>query len=118
MQPLANGNTFVGWGSQRWFSEYDANGRLIFNGRLAKGNDLPRISRPGVACRRARPQRSERREDAPRQLERRHPGRHVAGRRQEATRGTGFETSVPAPNRTAVRALDANGVVLGESPAR
>jgi hypothetical protein len=31
---------------------------------------------------------------------------------------TGFETSVPAPSRTSVRALDAKGALLGESPAR
>ena len=29
MQPLPNGNTFVGWGSNRWFSEYDASGKLV-----------------------------------------------------------------------------------------
>ena len=44
MQPLPNGNTFVGWGSNRWFSEYDANGTLVFDGRLlARERQLPRL---------------------------------------------------------------------------
>jgi hypothetical protein len=45
VQPLPGGNTFVGWGSQRWFSEYDARGRLVLDGRLARGNDSYRASR-------------------------------------------------------------------------
>jgi hypothetical protein len=45
VQPLPNGNTFVGWGSNRWFSEYDANGRLVLDGRLARRNDSYRAYR-------------------------------------------------------------------------
>jgi len=33
-QPLANGNTFVGWGSERYFSEYDRSGKMLFEGIL------------------------------------------------------------------------------------
>jgi hypothetical protein len=44
-QPLANGNTFVGWGSQRYFSEYDAEGELVFDAELARGNDSYRAYR-------------------------------------------------------------------------
>jgi hypothetical protein len=118
MQPLANGNTFVGWGSQRWFSEYDAGGRMIFDGRLARGNDSYRAYRGEWV---GRP-----------------TGRPTAVRRGKTLRvswngatqvaswqvgettypRTGFETSVRAPSRTSVRALDANGALLGESPAR
>ncbi|HEX6024895.1 MAG TPA: arylsulfotransferase family protein [Solirubrobacter sp.] len=117
MQPLANGNTFVGWGSQRWFSEYDARGRLIFDGRLARGNDNYRAYRGQWA---GRPT------DRPRAVRR---GRTLRVSWNGATevaawqvgdktyRKTGFETSVPAPRRTTVRALDANGNVLGESRA-
>ncbi len=36
-QLLDNGNAFVGWGSAPVFSEFDANGELIFNGRFPKG---------------------------------------------------------------------------------
>jgi hypothetical protein len=118
MQPLPNGNTFVGWGSQRWFSEYDADGRLVFDGHLAKGNDNYRAYRGEWV---GRP-----------------TGRPTAVRRGKslyvswngATEvvaweaggkrfpRTGFETRIDVPSRTTVRALDANGNVLGESRAR
>jgi hypothetical protein len=45
VQLLASGNTFVGWGSRRWFTEYDANGRVVLDGRLAAGNDTYRAYR-------------------------------------------------------------------------
>jgi hypothetical protein len=35
-QPLPNGDTFVGWGSQPFFSEYDPQGKLIFDVVLPK----------------------------------------------------------------------------------
>jgi hypothetical protein len=38
-QPLANGNVFVGWGSEPYFSEYSRSGRLLFEGELP-GPDL------------------------------------------------------------------------------
>ena len=44
-QPLPNGNTFVGWGSQRYFSEYDAEGKLVFDAEFARGNDNYRAYR-------------------------------------------------------------------------
>ncbi|HEY2216836.1 MAG TPA: arylsulfotransferase family protein, partial [Solirubrobacteraceae bacterium] len=37
-QPLANGNVFVGWGSEPYFSEYDKNGKLLFEGELPGPN--------------------------------------------------------------------------------
>jgi hypothetical protein len=118
MQPLANGNTFVGWGSQRWFSEFGADGKLVLDGRLAKGNDNYRAYRGEWV---GRP-----------------TGRPTAVRRGKSLRvswngateiaswqvgettypSKGFETSVPAPDRTTVRALDAGGAVLGESAPR
>jgi EmrB/QacA subfamily drug resistance transporter len=39
VQPLTGGNEFVGWGSKPLFSEYTAQGRTLFNGRLP-GSDL------------------------------------------------------------------------------
>ena len=33
-QPLPGGNAFVGWGSERYFSEYDPSGKLIYEGIL------------------------------------------------------------------------------------
>jgi EmrB/QacA subfamily drug resistance transporter len=37
-QPLANGNVFVGWGSEPYFSEYSRSGRLLFEGELPGPN--------------------------------------------------------------------------------
>jgi hypothetical protein len=37
-QPQANGNVFVGWGSEPYFSEYDRNGKLLFEGELPGPN--------------------------------------------------------------------------------
>jgi hypothetical protein len=44
-QLLDNGNTFVGWGEPGRFSEFDANGRLIFDATLPKGYDTYRAYR-------------------------------------------------------------------------
>ncbi len=33
-EPLANGNTFVGWGIEPYLSEYSASGQLLFEGEL------------------------------------------------------------------------------------
>jgi EmrB/QacA subfamily drug resistance transporter len=38
-QPLANGNTFVGWGSEPYFSEYGPSGKLLFEAHFP-GSDL------------------------------------------------------------------------------
>jgi hypothetical protein len=45
MQLLPNGNVFVGWGAQPAFSEFTAAGELLFDGRIAKGNDNYRAYR-------------------------------------------------------------------------
>ncbi len=37
-QPQANGNTFVGWGSEPYFSEYSSSGKLLFEGELPGPN--------------------------------------------------------------------------------
>ncbi|MGI8730577.1 MAG: arylsulfotransferase family protein [Solirubrobacteraceae bacterium] len=44
-QALPDGTTFVGWGSQGYFSEFDADGELIFDARVARGNDTYRAYR-------------------------------------------------------------------------
>jgi hypothetical protein len=54
---LPNGNLFVGWGSQRWFTELSPTGKVLFDGRLARGNDnyrafrYPWVGRPAAAPR-------------------------------------------------------------------
>jgi EmrB/QacA subfamily drug resistance transporter len=37
-QPQPNGNVFVGWGSEPYFSEYDKSGKLLFEGELPGPN--------------------------------------------------------------------------------
>ncbi|HEV7527569.1 MAG TPA: MFS transporter [Solirubrobacteraceae bacterium] len=62
-QPQANGDVFVGWGSEPYFSEYDRSGKLLFEGQLPGANlsyratlepwvGLP-LSSPAAAGRRA-----------------------------------------------------------------
>ena len=90
----------------------------MLDGRLAAGNDTYRAYRfawNGMPDARAqgRPAREELRVswNGATQV----AAWEVDGR---AIPSTGFETGIPAPNRTTVRALDANGAVLGESPTR
>jgi hypothetical protein len=45
VQTLPNGDQFVGFGSQRWFSEFSPTGKLLFDGHIAKGNDSYRAFR-------------------------------------------------------------------------
>ena len=45
MQTLPNDNRFVGWGSAPVFSEFSANGELLFNGRLPQGANSYRAYR-------------------------------------------------------------------------
>jgi hypothetical protein len=44
-QLLDNGDTFVGWGEPAHFSEFDSNGRMIFDATLPKGYDTYRAYR-------------------------------------------------------------------------
>ena len=45
VETLPNGNLFVGWGSQRWFTEFTPDGKVVFDGRIARGNDNYRAFR-------------------------------------------------------------------------
>jgi hypothetical protein len=64
MQNLANGDEFVGWGGEPYFSEYAADGRLLFDGHLPRGVQSYRAyrfpwvgrphTRPSAAARNAR----------------------------------------------------------------
>ena len=38
VQQLYNGDTFVGWGEQPYFSEYNSKGQLLFDARFADSN--------------------------------------------------------------------------------
>jgi hypothetical protein len=132
-QRLPNGNTFVGFGSRRYFSEFGPRGELLFDGHLAKGNDSYRAYRfpwtgtPGGPPRIAAVTRG---------------GRTTAGASWNGATGvarwellggprkdamtvlasapsSGFETAVtvPAVGFVAMRALDAAGNRLASTAA-
>ncbi len=131
-QRLPNGGMFVGFGSQRWFSEYDSAGKLVYDGHLAPGNDSYRAYRFAW---------SGRPETAPKAVTTR-AGSSVtakvswsgatdvaqwqllAGRTADTLAPVatvpkrGFETTLRARTTAllvAVRALDAGGATLGTS---
>jgi hypothetical protein len=133
-EPLPNGNVFVGYGSQRYFSEYDADGKLVFDAELARGNDSYRAfrmpwrgrpaERPKVAATRSGDEVTANvswngaTEVARWEL--------LAGadrgslRAVRSARATSFETTLRATTSAplvALRARDADGEVLGTSPA-
>ena len=94
VETLPNGNLFVGWGSQRWFTEFDAQGNVVFDGRLARGNDnyrafrYPWAGRP-VARRRRWSRPPTRQGHRPRELERRDRGRSLGAARRPEWRRAG-----------------------------
>jgi hypothetical protein len=113
MQPLPNGNTFVGWGSNRWFSEYDATGKLVLDGRLSSGNDSYRAYRGAWSGRPSTKPSVVRRGGA--MYVSWNGATDVAAWQVDGAAPvprTGFETRVPSG--TTVRALDAAGNVLDE----
>ena len=134
-QRLPGGHTFVGWGSQGRFSEFDERGQLLFDARVQGGYDTYRAYRE--------PWHGTPRGDPALALERR-GGKTTAyvswngstavqrwqvltGSSPDALRPTGgpvewkgLETTVPVsdPDRyVAVRALDGDGKVIGRSQA-
>jgi hypothetical protein len=56
VQPLPNGNTFIGWGQQPYFSEYNSRGQTLFDGRFVDTNASYRAYRfPWVGMPQTRP---------------------------------------------------------------
>ncbi len=133
-QPLANGNVFVGWGSEPYFSEYSRSGRLLFEAELPGPNltyratleqweGLPLSLPIGVA----------RRTDGKTTVYASWNGatqvvswRVLAGLGAgrlavvKTTTKSGFETAIPLPETESyksfkVEALSANGRVIGAS---
>jgi hypothetical protein len=45
VEALSNGDQFVGWGQQPYFSEYNARGQLVFDGRFVDSNSSYRAYR-------------------------------------------------------------------------
>ena len=91
VQTLADGDVFVGWGAQPFFSQFSARGRLLFDAQPPRGRRLvPRL--PGAVERDAedaadRGRESHRRVErlGLRELERRHRDRPLAGARRRLT---------------------------------
>jgi hypothetical protein len=135
-QTLANGNIMVGWGSQRYFSEFAADGRLVWDAHLSLGFDTYRAYRANWT---GRPHTVPRAAG----VRRRGGGMNVyaswngatevaswdvlAGPRPDALQQVatsprrGFETVVGIAARAAyvaVRAKDAAGQALATSPTR
>ena len=130
MEVLPNGNVFVGWGSQPAFSEFSAEGELLFDGRIAEGNDNYRAyrgawsgrpaTRPALVVRGGKAYVSWNGATAVARWQ------LLAGPRRSAVRPAatatrrGFETALPVPadaRFVVARALGPRGRTLGESPA-
>ncbi len=123
VQRLPNGNSFVGWGSRRYFTEYDADGNVVLDGRFAAGGDNYRAYRFPWKARPDRPPAATARRDGDRVRV------HVSwnGATGVATwelwagstpwtsvPSAGFETAISGvtPTRSVtVRALDAGGAL-------
>ena len=111
VERLPNGNLFVGWGSQRWFTEFSPTGKVALRRPpRPRQRQLPRVPLPvdrhaGAAAQGRREQRG-RQDHRLRELERRDQRRPLgaAGRRgRERARAdrlrrrkAGFETAVTA----------------------
>jgi hypothetical protein len=135
-QRLPNGNTFVGWGSQGYFTEYSRRGSVLFDARVARGNDTYRAYRmPWDGRPAGRPDLAVRRRGASRTAVYASwngatevfrwdilAGSRASSLRKVAFyRRDGFETAMSVPTRAryiAVRAVSRRGRVLGTSRAR
>ena len=131
-QRLPGGGMFVGWGSRRYFTEYDAAGRVVLDGRFAVGGDNYRAYKFPWSGRPARPPAlvASRRGNRVAARVSWNGATGVAGwelwagsranalRRVKGQPYGGFETAVSAVTSgpfVQVRALDAAGAVLGAS---
>lgn len=135
LQTLPNGNAMVGWGSQRYFTEYAPDGRVVWDAHLAVGYDTYRAYRAAWTGRpHTQPRAAGRRRGRAMDVYASWNGATeiagwdvLAGPRPDAlavaasSPRRGFETvvRVPAAARyVAVRAKDAAGQALGTSPPR
>ena len=124
MRVLPNGNVFVGWGSEPFFSEFSPNGELLFDARSPPRGDLQGLPLPveGVPGRRTRHSRrvwAGRRGDPLCQLERRHGGRQLAGVGRKRPRRTGaYRISPPQRLRDRRSAQHERAVRRGEGQGR
>ncbi|WP_051324899.1 arylsulfotransferase family protein [Candidatus Solirubrobacter pratensis] len=131
VEVLPNGNQFVGWGSRGYFSEFTPTGEMVFDGRLARGNDTYRAFRyPWSGTPAAPPKVVAETKGGQTTVRASWNGATGVARWQAlggpaatglAVVGTapaaGFETAItlPAQGFVAMRALDAAGNVLASS---
>jgi hypothetical protein len=132
MQVLPNGNVLVGWGSERWSTEYTPDGEVVFDAALPPGGENYRALRfPWVGKPSEPPALAVHRSDAGHELVVSWNGAtEVAAWRFESGRTAGrlvnvttkprhgFETAVEPPrkDRFAVAvALDRHGAPIGRS---
>jgi hypothetical protein len=131
-QPLSNGNAFVGWGSEAYFSEYSPSGKLLLEANFP-GSDLSYRSlvEQWVGLPLTAPAGAARQADGKTTVYASWNGatqvvswRVLAGASANrlAVVGTaaksGFETAIPVPQGYAsfkIQALDAHGRVIGAS---
>ena len=131
-QPLPNGDVFVGWGSEPYFSEYSRSGKLLFEGEFPGPNLSYRATlEPWVGRPLTRPLGAARQANgqtivyaswngATQLTSWRVLGAAGSGRLKTVARAprSGFETaiSVPQGNQSfELQALDATGRVIGSS---
>ncbi len=132
-QPLPNGNVFVGWGSEPYFSEYGPTGRLLMEGELPGPNltyratleqwtGRPLSSPAGVALQKDGHSTVYASWNGATDVSAwRVLGGSDAGSLAVLATAprSGFETSIPLPQRYAsmqLQALGSGGRVLGSSP--
>lgn len=131
-QRLPDGNVFVGWGSQGYFSEFAPDGRMLFDGRVARGFDSYRVYRmPWVGRPTDAPAVATQANGLSTTVWASWNGATEVARWEVLAGSTpgslrpvaevardGFETEIEVPDRVdrvAVRALDAAGEELGTS---
>ena len=87
-QLLAGGNSFVGWGAQPYFSEFNSSGAMIYDAHIPlpgssyRAFTFPWSGAPASPPSLALKQSSPRRADRIRELERRHAGEQLASARR------------------------------------
>jgi EmrB/QacA subfamily drug resistance transporter len=130
-QPLPNGGTFVGWGSQPFLSEYDAQGKLIFDvvlprpdlsyrATVQKWVGQPLYPPAGAAQLKGGKTTVYASWNGATQVVswRVRSGAAGGGQAVATAAKSGFETAIPVragDQQFTVQALDANGRVLGTS---
>jgi Arylsulfotransferase (ASST) len=135
IQTLANGNLFLGWGAEPWFSEFSSSGQVVFDARMPNADQSYRAYRfewdgnptgaPAIAAStsKAGPVTVYASWNGATQVATWRvlggPSTHQLAAVAEAANG-GFETAITTPAAepyVLVQALSASGAVLGTSPA-